>query len=74
MNAAVQSRSLIGCLVVCLLGMAAIVIVGTDPDLIRSAFINAVGADRREARRPEKWDGRAAERIVDDIAAWLGAA
>jgi UDP-N-acetylglucosamine 2-epimerase (non-hydrolysing) len=39
------------------------VLVGTDPERIREAALRALEA-RPAARRPEKWDGRAAERLV----------
>jgi UDP-N-acetylglucosamine 2-epimerase (non-hydrolysing) len=40
------------------------VVVGTDPDLIRAEARKAIDGDRPPARRPEKWDGLAGERIV----------
>jgi UDP-N-acetylglucosamine 2-epimerase (non-hydrolysing) len=45
-------------------------LVGTDPIAIRSGLGAALA--RSDSRRPEKWDGRAAERIVDDLGQWLG--
>jgi UDP-N-acetylglucosamine 2-epimerase (non-hydrolysing) len=41
------------------------VVVGTNPDLIRTEARKAIAGDRPAARRPEKWDGLAGERIVD---------
>lgn len=40
-------------------------LVGTDPDLIVSEAERILGGDLPEARVPDLWDGRAAERIVD---------
>lgn len=37
---------------------------GTDPERIRHAVANALHGNRRAGRRPELWDGHAAERIV----------
>ena len=44
-------------------------VVGTDPARIRSAF-DAALAGSTAGRIPELWDGRAAGRIVADIARW----
>jgi len=49
------------------------VIVGTNPVAIRAELAAALASNCRSARRPEKWDGHAAERIVDDVASWLDA-
>jgi UDP-N-acetylglucosamine 2-epimerase (non-hydrolysing) len=49
-------------------------LVGTDPEAIRAGLAEALGKPQGAASRPEKWDGRAAERIVDDLARWLGVA
>lgn len=46
-------------------------VVGTDPDRIMAAFDRALRRDRGQAPRPLLWDGRAAERIADDLSAWL---
>jgi UDP-N-acetylglucosamine 2-epimerase (non-hydrolysing) len=45
---------------------------GTDPARIVSLAREAIGAARRDLRRPALWDGRAAERIVDVLAGALG--
>ncbi|MEO0422638.1 MAG: UDP-N-acetylglucosamine 2-epimerase (non-hydrolyzing) [Pseudomonadota bacterium] len=47
-------------------------LVGTDPALIESAARNVLAGDVPTGRRPELWDGRAAERIVEHIAQFLG--
>jgi UDP-N-acetylglucosamine 2-epimerase (non-hydrolysing) len=44
-------------------------IVGTDPAKIRSAFRRVMDAATFECPAPEKWDGHAAERIADILAA-----
>ena len=41
------------------------VLVGSDPNAIRKAAFSALRSDPHNHRVPEKWDGRAAERIVD---------
>lgn len=46
-------------------------LVGTDPRAIRAAVAQVLGGEGKSGRRPEKWDGRAAERIADDLVAWL---
>jgi UDP-N-acetylglucosamine 2-epimerase (non-hydrolysing) len=40
------------------------VLVGSDPQAIRRAAFAALNEGPRHSRIPEKWDGRAAERIV----------
>jgi UDP-N-acetylglucosamine 2-epimerase (non-hydrolysing) len=40
------------------------VLVGSDPEAIRAAAFAALNDGARKGRIPEKWDGRAAERIV----------
>jgi UDP-N-acetylglucosamine 2-epimerase (non-hydrolysing) len=47
-------------------------LVGTDPEAILRGVADAL-LPRRTAARPDKWDGRAAERIADDLAQWLEA-
>ena len=46
-------------------------ITGTDPDLIWSVFRDVMENGGKRGRVPELWDGRAAERIVDIMEAWL---
>lgn len=48
-------------------------LVGTSRDAILAGLSAALANGAQPARRPEKWDGRAAERIVADLSAWLGA-
>jgi len=40
-------------------------VVGTDPERILSAFRRVMETEKFECPAPEKWDGRAAERIAD---------
>jgi UDP-N-acetylglucosamine 2-epimerase (non-hydrolysing) len=40
------------------------VLVGSDPRAIRAAAATALSGDARNGKVPDKWDGRAAERIV----------
>jgi len=40
-------------------------LVGTDPEVIRRKAFAVLDGDRDESSVPEKWDGRAAERIVE---------
>lgn len=47
------------------------VLVGTDAAAIETAFEDALSRGRSAERRPRNWDGRAAERIVDDLVTWL---
>jgi UDP-N-acetylglucosamine 2-epimerase (non-hydrolysing) len=42
---------------------------GTSRDGIMRAISDALSDDNRAARRPEKWDGRAAKRIVEVLSA-----
>lgn len=46
-------------------------IVGTDPAAICEAFDAILSTGGKAGRRPELWDGHAAERIAADLAAWL---
>jgi UDP-N-acetylglucosamine 2-epimerase (non-hydrolysing) len=45
------------------------VVVGRDPARILAAFDEVMAADGAEPRRPELWDGHAADRIVDALLA-----
>lgn len=47
------------------------VLVGTDAAAIEAAFEQAMVRGRSPGQRPRNWDGRAAERIVDDLVGWL---
>ncbi len=49
----------------CLAGKPDLVIVGTDPDRILAAARKAMDNGVPRGRVPEKWDGKAAQRIVD---------
>ncbi|MCK9538427.1 MAG: UDP-N-acetyl glucosamine 2-epimerase [Dokdonella sp.] len=46
-------------------------LVGTDPQAIRAGVTQALSGNGKSGRRPETWDGHAAERIVTDLVAWL---
>jgi UDP-N-acetylglucosamine 2-epimerase (non-hydrolysing) len=46
-------------------------LVGNDPDAIRAGVDEILAGKGKIGRVPEFWDGRAAERIVADLAAWL---
>ncbi len=43
------------------------VLVGTDPARIVAEAARAIGGHGKTGRRPELWDGKAAERIVDEL-------
>lgn len=43
-------------------------LVGVDPEAIRKAWSRVRDGKRSNHRRPENWDGKAAERIVADLA------
>jgi UDP-N-acetylglucosamine 2-epimerase (non-hydrolysing) len=47
-------------------------LVGTDPQAIASGVSDAMSRTGDAAARPEGWDGHAADRIVEDLLAWLG--
>lgn len=46
-------------------------IVGTDPEKIMSCFNDVMKTGGKAGRRPEYWDGKAAERIAEVIGNWL---
>ncbi len=46
------------------------VLVGTDPEAIEAAFVDAMSTESREHRIPRLWDGKAAERIVQKMREW----
>lgn len=48
-------------------------IVGTSPIAITEAFDAILSTGGKAGRRPELWDGRAADRIAADLAEWLEA-
>jgi UDP-N-acetylglucosamine 2-epimerase (non-hydrolysing) len=41
------------------------ILVGTDPERIKSAAFSVLNGSVRKSVIPEKWDGQAASRIVD---------
>src|SRR5574343_1046103 len=47
------------------------VLVGTDPARILEEAAKVLAGQGKQGRRPALWDGKAAERIVADLAAWL---
>ena len=47
-------------------------VVGTDPDRIRAVFTETLQSGGKGGRVPEYWDGKSAERIVDELGKWLG--
>jgi UDP-N-acetylglucosamine 2-epimerase (non-hydrolysing) len=48
-------------------------LVGRDRERIASCLTEILAGRGKRGRRPELWDGRAATRIADDLAAWLTA-
>lgn len=48
-------------------------VVGTDPGTIHEVFNLILSNGGKAGRRPELWDGHAAERIAADLAGWLEA-
>jgi UDP-N-acetylglucosamine 2-epimerase (non-hydrolysing) len=45
-------------------------LVGLDPKVILAAYREAIAGRNASSRRPDKWDGHAAERIAEIIARW----
>ena len=48
-------------------------LVGNDPTRIRAAFEEVIRGEWPEGSEVPLWDGRAAERVAEAIAGWLGA-
>ena len=46
-------------------------IVGSDPEKIKSCFNEIIHSGGKGGRRPEYWDGKAAERIAGVVGDWL---
>ncbi len=46
-------------------------LVGTDPTAIRQCVASVMSGGGKSGRRPELWDGNAAERIAQDLLQWL---
>ncbi len=46
-------------------------LVGRDPERILEAVAQALAGAGKAGRIPELWDGRAAQRILDDLLPWL---
>ncbi len=46
-------------------------LVGTDPVAIRQCVASVLSEGGKSGRRPELWDGHAAERIAQDLVQWL---
>ena len=46
-------------------------LIGTSPEALRNAIADVLASGGKRGRVPEFWDGHAAERIVDQIAAYL---
>ena len=46
-------------------------VVGTDPQVILSAFEEIMKTGGKAGNIPEKWDGKAAERIVQFLENWV---
>jgi len=49
------------------------IIVGTDPTRVRAEAFRILDGKSKQGRIPDKWDGKAAERIADLYATYLGA-
>ena len=48
-------------------------VVGTNPQVILSAFEEIMKTGEKAGNIPEKWDGKAAERIVQFLEGWISA-
>jgi UDP-N-acetylglucosamine 2-epimerase (non-hydrolysing) len=48
-------------------------VVGADPDAIRESVGRILAGEGKRGRSPELWDGRASQRIAQQLAHWLGA-
>jgi len=48
-------------------------LVGRDPGRIAACLADILAGRGKSGRRPELWDGRAAQRIAQDLATWLAA-
>lgn len=48
-------------------------VVGTDPERVRTEAFRILDGQGKQGRVPDKWDGKAAERIADLYATFLGA-
>jgi UDP-N-acetylglucosamine 2-epimerase (non-hydrolysing) len=48
-------------------------VVGTDPDRVRTEAFRILDGQSKRGRVPDKWDGKAAERIAELYATFLGA-
>jgi UDP-N-acetylglucosamine 2-epimerase (non-hydrolysing) len=48
-------------------------LIGSDATALASAIAAILEGGGKRGRVPELWDGHAAQRIADDLAAWLGA-
>ena len=46
------------------------VLVGSDPDRFRKEIEKVLAGERDQIRTPPLWDGKAAERIAEELAGW----